>query len=195
MANFDISKDNFVRVLILNKVTNLVRSSFATPQDQQDLIQDFYLRCIESLKHYDANMGHHYPFLVVVVNRHSSNIVRAKLIADRRTGRIKHLSELVSLAEGEPNDLAAMVEQGDQDRRLGAEHRLSEQELSDLAMDLKEAVSSLPPHLQELLQQLQTESLADVVRKSKPPQSTTYSRMHRIVRTFQEGSLKNYLEK
>lgn len=195
MAKFDISKDSFVRVLILNKVAKLVRSSLVMPQDQQDLIQDFYLRCIESLKHYDANMGHYYPFLVVVVNRHSSNIVRAKLNTDRRVGRIKHLSELVSLVEGEPNELAALLDQDDLDRRLGTEHRLSEHELSDLAMDLKQAKSELPPHLQELLQQLETELLAEVVRRSKPPQSTTYSRMHRIVRSFQEGSLKDYLEK
>lgn len=195
MTQINISNDRFVRVLILNKVTRLIRSELFLEQDREDLIQDFYMRCIESLKHYDTERGHHYPFLVVVVNHYHSNLVRTKLAARRTLGRVKSLAELVHLADGDLSELADFLSQEDQDRRSGTEHRLSEEERFDLAMDVEHLTSKLPEHLVELLRQLEKESLASVVRESKMPQSTTYSRLYRIARTFQAGGLKNYLEK
>jgi DNA-directed RNA polymerase specialized sigma24 family protein len=82
----------------------------------------------------------------------------------------------------------------DQDRRLGRERRLGEQELNDLRMDLAAFMSKLPDKFQDLLRRRQTQSITEISRDIGIPRTTLNDWMLQIRKLFEEAGFERYLE-
>ena len=68
--SINLGDDNFVRSVIHRQVGKLIAKSDFTQQDRNDLVQEVYVRATKSLRLYDPSVGHLYPYVCTVVQRH-----------------------------------------------------------------------------------------------------------------------------
>jgi DNA-directed RNA polymerase specialized sigma24 family protein len=82
----------------------------------------------------------------------------------------------------------------DQDRRLGRERRLGEEDLNDLRMDLATFMSKLPEKFQDILRRRQTHSITEISRDLGIPRTTLNDWMLQIRKLFEEAGFDRYLD-
>ena len=192
--SINLGDDNFVRRVIHRQVGQLIAKSDFTQQDRNDLVQEVYVRATKSLRLFDPSVGHLYPYVCTVVQRHLANVVRDRSVAKRSTARRVSLSTTVRGDDGGQIELSQTLHDQDQDRRLGRARRLGEEELSDLRMDLASFMSTLPEKFQDVLRRRQTHSITEISRDLGIPRSTLNDWMLRIRQLFEEAGFDRYLE-
>jgi RNA polymerase sigma factor (sigma-70 family) len=192
--SINLADDNFVRSVINRHVGKLIAKSDFTHQDRSDLVQEVFVRATKSLRLYDPSVGHLYPYVCTVVQRHLANVVRDRSVVKRKTtGRVS-LSKTVRGDDGGQVEMSQALHDQDQDRRLGRERRLGEQELNDLRMDLAAFMSKLPDKFQDLLRRRQTQSITEISRDIGIPRTTLNDWMLQIRKLFEEAGFERYLE-
>jgi RNA polymerase sigma factor (sigma-70 family) len=192
--SINLADDNFVRSVINRHVGKLIAKSDFTQQDRSDLVQEVFVRATKSLRLYDPSVGHLYPYVCTVVQRHLANVVRDRSVVKRKTtGRVS-LSKTVRGDDGGQVEMSQALHDQDQDRRLGRERRLGEQELNDLRMDLAAFMSKLPDKFQDLLRRRQTQSITEISRDIGIPRTTLNDWMLQIRKLFEEAGFERYLE-
>jgi RNA polymerase sigma factor (sigma-70 family) len=192
--SINLADDNFVRSVINRQVGKLIAKSDFTHQDRSDLVQEVFVRATKSLRLYDPSVGHLYPYVCTVVQRHLANVVRDRSVVKRKTtGRVS-LSKTVRGDDGGQVEMSQALHDQDQDRRLGRERRLGEQELNDLRMDLAAFMSKLPDKFQDLLLRRQTQSITEISRDIGIPRTTLNDWMLQIRKLFEEAGFERYLE-
>ncbi len=121
--SINLADDNFVRSVINRQVGKLIAKSDFTHQDRSDLVQEVYVRATKSLQLYDPSVGHLYPYVCTVVQRHLANVVRDRSVVKRATvGRVS-LSKTVRSDDGGQIEMSQTLHDKDQDRRLGRARR------------------------------------------------------------------------
>lgn len=190
----NLADDHFVRSVIHRKVGALIAHSDFTHQDRNDLVQEVYARATKSLRLYDPSVGHLYPYVCTVVQRHLANVVRDRSVAKRATAGRVSLSKTVRGDDGGQVEMSQTLHDGDQDRRLGRSRRLDEQELNDLRMDLATVISTLPAKFQDLLMRRQSQSITEISRDLGIPRTTLNDWMSQIRKHFAEAGFDRYLE-
>lgn len=192
--SINLADDNFIRSVINRQVGKLIAKSDFTQQDRSDLVQEVFVRATKSLRLYDPSIGHLYPYVCTVVQRHLANVVRDRSVVKRKTtGRVS-LSKTVRGDDGGQVEMSQALHDQDQDRRLGRERRLGEQDLNDLRMDLAAFMSKLPDKFQDLLRRRQTQSIAEISRDIGIPRTTLNDWMLQIRKLFEEAGFERYLE-
>ncbi len=192
--SIDLSDDSFVRSIIQRKVGRLIAKSDFTQQDRGDLVQEVYVRATSSLRLYDPSVGHLYPYVCTVVQRHLANVVRDRLVAKRSTtGRVS-LSKMIRDDQGGQVEMSQLLHEQDQDRRLARERQLNEQELNDLRMDLASFIESLPSKFQDVLRRRQTHSITEISRDLGVPRTTLNDWMLQIRKLFEDAGFDRYLQ-
>ncbi len=192
--SINLADDNFVRSVINRQVGKLIAKSDFTQQDRSDLVQEVFVRATKSLRLYDPSVGHLYPYVCTVVQRHLANVVRDRSVVKRKTtGRVS-LSKTVRGDDGGQVEMSQALHDQDQDRRLGRERRLGEQDLNDLRMDLAAFMSKLPDKFQDLLRRRQTQSITEISRDIGIPRTTLNDWMLQIRKLFEEAGFERYLE-
>ncbi len=192
--SIDLSDDSFVRSIIQRKVGRLIAKSDFTQQDRGDLVQEVYVRATKSLRLYDPTVGHLYPYVCTVVQRHLANVVRDRLVAKRSTAGRVSLSKMIRDDQGGQVEMSQLLHEQDQDRRLARERQLNEQELNDLRMDLASFIESLPSKFQDVLRRRQTHSITEISRDLGVPRTTLNDWMLQIRKLFEEAGFDRYLQ-
>ena len=190
----NLADDNFVRSVINRQVGKLIAKSDFTHQDRSDLVQEILVRATRSLKLYDPSVGHLYPYVCTVVQRHLANVVRDRLVVKRATAGRVSLSKTVRSDDGSQVEMAQTLNDKDQDRRLGRARRLGEEELNDLRMDLATFMSKLPDKFQDLLRRRQSQSITEISRDLGVPRTTLNDWMLQVRKLFEEAGFERYLE-
>jgi len=192
--SINLADDNFVRSVIHRQVGNLIAKSDFTQQDRNDLVQEVYVRATKSLRLYDPSVGHLYPYVCTVVQRHLANVIRDRSVVKRATvGRVS-LSKTVRGDDGSQVEMSQTLRDQDQDRRLGRARRLREEELNDLRMDLAAFMSKLPEKFQDVLRRRQSHSMTEISRDLGIPRTTLNDWMLQIRKLFEEAGFERYLE-
>lgn len=190
----NLADDHFIRSVIHRHVGKLIAKSDFTSQDRNDLVQEVYVRATNSMRLYDPKVGHLYPYVCTVVQRHIANVMRDRVVANRASGRRVSLSKAIRGEDGSSIEMSQTLHAADQDRRLGRARRLDEQELVELRLDLAELISTLPPKYQELLQLRQTLTITEISRELGVPRTTLNDWMLQIRKLFEEAGFERYLE-
>lgn len=192
--SFNLADDKFIRSVIHRQVGKLIAKSDFTQQDRCDLVQEVYFRTTKSMRHYDPSVGHLYPYVCTVVQRHIANVVRDRSVVKRKSvGRVS-LSKTIRGDDGGQVEMSQTLHDKDQDRRLGRERRLGEEELSDLRMDLVTVMSQLPEKFRDLLQRRQNHSITEISRDLGIPRTTLNDWMSQIRTLFEKAGFDRYLE-
>jgi DNA-directed RNA polymerase specialized sigma24 family protein len=146
------------------------------------------------LESFDPAVGHIRPFIVTVVQRHLGNVVRDRNVAKRATrGRVS-LSKTVRSEEDAHVEMSQVLHDKDQDRRLGRERRLSDEELNDLRLDLAAFMKTLPERFQDLLRRRQTQTISEISRDLGVPRTTVNDWMRKIQSLFEDAGFDRYLD-
>ena len=186
--------DRFIRSTIRRKIRQIIGSSSFDCQDSEDLEQEIYIRVAKSVEQFDEKVGHLYPFVCTLVQRHLSNLVRNKGRSKRGPSRIGSLSLMVNLPDGGSTELSQLIGEDDRNRRLGRESRLSEQDLTELRLDLAQEIAKLPEQWRHLLERRQTQSMSEIARDLNVPRTTLNDWMRHIRSRFEAVGLDKYLE-
>jgi RNA polymerase sigma factor (sigma-70 family) len=192
--SINLADDNFVRSVINRQVRKLIAKTDFTYQDRSDLVQEVYVRATKSLQLYDPSVGHLYPYVCTVVQRHLANVIRDRSVVKRTASCRVSLSTTVRGGDGTQVELSQTLHDKDQDRRLGRERRLCEEELNDLRMDLATFMTKLPEKFQDVLRRRQTHSMTEISRDLGIPRTTLNDWMLQIRNLFEEAGFERYLE-
>ncbi len=186
--------DRFIRSIIQRKIRQTIGTSSFVNHDREDLEQEIYIRVAKSVEQFDEKVGHLYPFICTIVQRHLANLVRNKGRSKRGPSRIGSLSLMVTLPDGGSTELSQLIGEDDRNRRLGRESRLSEQDLTDLQIDLAQEIAKLPEQWRHLLERRQTQSMSEIARDLGVPRTTLNDWMRHIRSRFEAVGLDKYLE-
>lgn len=190
----NLGDDKFVRRVILRQVRKVIATTNLTNEDRDDLVQEAYAQVTKSLESFDPAVGHIRPFIVTVVQRHLGNVVRDRNVAKRATRGRLSLSKTVRSEEDSHVEMSQVLHDKDQDRRLGRERRLSEEDLNDLRLDLAAFMKTLPERFQDLLRRRQTQTISEISRDLGVPRTTVNEWMRKIQSLFEEAGFDRYLD-
>jgi RNA polymerase sigma-70 factor (ECF subfamily) len=177
--------------LIRSKIRRLIGKAGFRQQDRPDLEQEVWTRLWPRLRAYDRRRGHPHGFLATVIERILANLLRDRLAAKRDVRRISSLQQKVRTVDGQA-ELGHTISQEERDARQGRSSR-SETEQVELTLDVAEVMAWLPKDKQELMEQLQHSSLAEIARRNKVPRSTLQSQIRKLRQLFEHAGLRNYL--
>lgn len=192
-AKFDPSDDPFTRGIIRRKVKQLIGRAGFTQQDREDLEQDLFVRVLQSLPKFNPDQAHRNKFITTVVERYVANILRNKQAEKRDHRRISSLNVMIEITEEGPTELAQTIGDRELDARLGR-HRRAEEELTQLAFDLADVMSTLPETWRTLLELRKSRTMQEVADEMGVPRTTLNDWMRRIRRRFENAGMQDYLE-
>lgn len=190
----NLNEDRFIRTIIHRKVARTIETAGLDANEHDDLVQEVFARATKSLSLFDPEVGHLYPYVCTVVQRHLANVVRDRSVRKRRPRRLQSLSKVIHHKDGQSTELNQLIGTSDSDRRLGRERRPSEEQLNDLRMDLEVLISTLSPKLQDLLHRRKTQSMSEIARDTGIPRTTLNDWMLQIRSQFEAAGLATYLQ-
>jgi RNA polymerase sigma-70 factor (ECF subfamily) len=177
--------------LIRVKILRLIGKAGFRQQDRPDLEQEIWTRLWPRLRAYDRRRGQPHGFLGTVIDRILINLLRDRLAAKRDVRQVISLHQSARTEEGQA-ELGQTISQEEGDARQGRSAR-SETETSALVQDVAEVLARLPEDQQQLAQQLQHHSLAEIARQRGVPRSTLQSQIRKLRAVFDRAGLREYL--
>jgi RNA polymerase sigma-70 factor (ECF subfamily) len=192
-AKFNPSEDRFTRGIIRRKVKQLIGVAGFTKQNREDLEQELFARVVQSLPKFDPDQAHRNKFVTTVVERYVANILRNKRAAKRDDQGVTSLNVMIEITEEGPTELAQTIGEREMDSRLGRDRR-SEEELTQLALDLADVIATLPESWQTLLELRKTQTMQEVADEMGVPRTTLNGWMRRIRQRFEKTGMQDYLE-
>lgn len=192
-AKFDPSEDRFIRGIIKKKVGQLIGQAGFTPQDREALEQELFIRVLQSMARFNPDVGHRNKYVTAVVERYVATVLRDKRAVKRDHRRITSLNLTVDIVEEGPTELSQTIGERELDARLCRERRTNE-ELSELSMDLAAIIQTLPPLWQKLLELRMSMTIVEISKELGIPRTTLNEWMKRIRVRFEEAGLRDYLE-
>ncbi len=195
LTSFDPSVDSFTTALVNRKVNQFIDRLGFQHQDRNDLKQELFARVIKSLESFDAGVGHFYPFITAVVNRHISSMLRNRKAAKRSSGTLASLNINVKSDDAGSTELLQTISNREVDRRLGRERTLSEEQLNDLKSDMGNVIARLPKQLQKFLELRKTLSLNEIASHLDMSRTTLVNWTEEIRSHFEAAGLEKYFHK
>jgi RNA polymerase sigma factor (sigma-70 family) len=161
-------------------------------QDRQDVEQEVALQVLGALQLFEPARGHRNSFVSAVAERALISILRRTRAAKRDYRRVCSLSVTVHIWGEGPVELAQTISEHEVENRTGADQR-SQQELTELAMDVAEVIASLPELWRELAERRKSQTMAEIAEAMNIPRTTLNERIADLRQVFQQAGLREYL--
>jgi RNA polymerase sigma factor (sigma-70 family) len=161
-------------------------------QDRQDVEQEVALQVLGALQLFEEERGHRNSFVSAVAERALISILRRKRAAKRDYRRVCSLSVTVNIREEGPVELAQTISDHEVENRTGSAKR-SQQELTELAMDMAEVIGSLPEPWRELAERRKCQTMREIAQAMDVPRTTLNERIAELRQVFQQAGLREYL--
>lgn len=191
--DFSDKIDRFTRGIVRRKVKQLIGRAGFTKQDREDLEQILLARVLKSLQRFNPDQAHRNRFITAVVERYVATILRDRQATKRDSQGIASLNVIIEIAEEGPTELAQTIGERELDARLGRRRR-SDDELSQLAIDMADVIATLPEAWRTLLELRKSRTMPEIAREMGVPRTTLNDWMRCIRQRFEEAGLRNYLE-
>lgn len=157
--------DADIQRLILRKAHQLCRRAGFRRGDLDDLVQDLTLRLLERLDAFDPERGSFYCFALVVLDRVAATAATSRAASCRDASTTLSLESPDPRAERDATPLGQSVLSTDRENRLGRYSR-SDQELRELAIDVRGVLDGLPVELRDVAEGLVRHSRGDLARRA-----------------------------
>jgi RNA polymerase sigma factor (sigma-70 family) len=164
--------DDRIAQRIRQKARRIVDRAGLLKQDREDVERDLIARLLRRLTTHDPLRSDLHGYAFTLLEGLATNLLRDLCAAKRDQRHMRRLSE----ADAGPPDEKHCQEQ------------------TELALDLADVLRSLPDELRELAERLETESLAEIARRTNVPYSTLrYRLVHQLRKACEKAGLKEYL--
>jgi RNA polymerase sigma factor (sigma-70 family) len=186
--------DEFTSRFIRSKVRQLIGRARFQEADRHDLLQEFALNLLQRRKHFNPDTATWQAFVVVICEN-----CYATILEHRRAEMRSHEREAGSLnrpitdAEGNRAEFSSAIPDSQQARRTG-QYRRSHEEVWDLAHDLADVVSQMPPTMRKVVELVMRSSKAAAARELGISQGALYEILGRILTRFEKAGLRDYLK-
>lgn len=186
--------DEFTAKFIRSKVRQLIGRAGFKEADRQDLTADFVLDLLQRRKSFDPNTATWQAFVIVVCENRL-----VTLLEHRRAEMRSHKREAGSLnrpikdGEGKETPLGATLDDSQRAKHT-AQDRRSDEESWELAHDIEQVLSTLPPQLRQLAEALMTDSKSAAKRHLGVSQGALYELLGRMRARFEKAGLRGYMK-
>jgi RNA polymerase sigma factor (sigma-70 family) len=194
-TGFDLWTDPQANSIVGYKALQMSRKPGFNAEDRQDFKQELMNKVDQGLKSYDPQRSSLYPYVRAIVNHQACNIIRKRLARKRNAGNVASLNVNIEVKNVGFVEMAQTIGNSELDRRLRRERRLSEEDLSDLKMDLEAFMSKLDPQWKEFLRRRATQTTTEISNDMGIARSTLDGWAEQIKNLLVEAGFKNYLEK
>jgi DNA-directed RNA polymerase specialized sigma24 family protein len=159
--------------------------------DYKDLVQELTLEWLRYRPSFDAARAQLSTYATRVVENRIAWLIRHRRAAKRGADRpVTSLSRLVK----DPVD--GWVQEGSlvsEDNLPGGAGSAGREVQRDLRLDVAAVLASLPEHLRDLCEHLQTMTIAEYVRHAGIPRSTVYEAIGELRRRFAAAGFAEFL--
>lgn len=169
--------------LIDRKVNALARTWGVSASQVDDIRQDIYLDLLERLPQHDPEKSPVALFISACVHRKIYNVIRHELA--QRNGPVR---DSIERMEDEMATTGARIEISAADAAGEREDRLR-----DLRIDLAAATKSLTDEEKELMQDLMSESIAIIARRTGRTRKMIYRIITNLRQKFAKHGLERYI--
>ncbi len=189
-AEFENFDDTLIQ-MIRHRARELAKRYRFRSSDRQDLAQELTLHVLKIWRKFGHQVKDRDAFLSKVLSRHAITLVRRYKAKKRNDQAVVSLSDLVE-NEGEEAELGDTLLEEVHDFRLGSKQRPGLEQQA-LVADVATVLAKLPPHLRDLCQRLQKQTVAEIARDTGVPPTTLHDHIQRLREIFTEAGLQNYL--
>jgi RNA polymerase sigma-70 factor (ECF subfamily) len=174
-----ILTDPLTTTLIDRKVASLHRTWGLSQTDADDVRQEIYLDLLERLPKHNPTKAPIALFVSACIHRKIYNLVRGMLAQRRSPVRdsVDRMDEAMTTT-GTPVDTSAAEHAGDRERVL-----------RDLRLDLAAATRDLTDEERDLLQDLMSESVSDIARRTGRTRKMVYRVFRSLRQKLADGGL------
>ena len=185
--------DAYAAKIIRHKARQLVGQFGFTEADREDLEQELVLDLLRRLPKYDPSRAQRNTFIARVVENKVATIIEARKAAmrDYRLCRCS-LNDRLEDQDGRSTERIETINQDDYFVLTGKPSRPVD-ELLDLSIDLRAAVSLLPPNLCELYRRLCDQTVTEISRDLGIPRGTIYDMIRKIRAILDDAGIRDYL--
>ena len=185
---YEISRRGFAGRLILRKAKQLATYPGFSRSDIDDIQQELRMQLFSSMSKFNAEKGNWRAFVKATVERNVATIIERQGAAKRGNGDTP--VSLSTKVEGEDGlvQLGSLVGRWNLEARTGG-HTQSHTDVIDTAMDNEHVLSTLPPDLRELCEQLKTMTITELARKLDMPRSTLRARLLAVREAMTQAGL------
>jgi RNA polymerase sigma-70 factor (ECF subfamily) len=141
--NYPHDLDPLIQQLIRHKARRLTGRARLSPEDVEELTQDFRVELLQKLPAFDPHKGSMGAFLKTLIDHFFANWLRHRFAAKRSPRRVVSLNMLVRNGEGLLIELGKTIAQGVHGKRHGRRVR-SDQEHADLRNDVEGSCTPWP---------------------------------------------------
>ena len=186
--------DAYAVKLVRMKSRQLCRQPGFSPDDQQDLEQELMIELAQRLPTHDPDRATHEAFITWVVLQKIADLIRSQRTNKRRIdGEAISLNDLVFTGEpGLSEERWATLDNEVFQEFTGSNHR-SDEELTDLDIDLERVIENLPKELRHLCELLAKYSVVETARKLGVARSSLYRSIHELQDILDRAGLRDYL--
>ncbi len=168
--------DDYALARIDYRVGRLVEAFHLNEDEADDLRQDMVVELLKAATRHDPDRSQRNTFINRTLDRYYLHVARA--LANRQKHESMHPMSISAMPNFSPTV---------NDPRQGER---SEQECVDLAIDLAEVVSKLPPELQRICEALRVYKPSEVARQLGVHRSTIYRAIDEIRKHFVAAGLE-----
>ena len=177
-----MSIDDYALRHIRHRARQLARTEGFTAQDIEDIQQDLIMDLLERLSKFDATKATCNMFVTSIIDRKVAAFIRDRNCKKRNPRREEcSLNECIDDGEG------GSIE------RIQTIAANSNQETTDLALDVEAVINRLSDDLRRLCELLKTNSITDTARAMGVPRTTLYTYIRQLRKVFKAAGLQNYL--
>jgi RNA polymerase sigma factor (sigma-70 family) len=184
--------DPLIQQLIRKKARRLTGRARLSPEDIEDLAQDFRAELLEKLSAYDPCKRPMPAFIRMLLSRFFAKWLRHRFADMRNPRRVVSLNMLVHNDEGLWIELGKTIAQGVHGRRHGLRLR-SDQEHADLRNDLDSVLQGLTHELRAVADQLMDKTVTAAARELGIPRTTLHERVRQLRQNCDRKRLRDFL--
>ena len=174
--------------IIGHRVRKLLGRAGLTKGDREDLEQQLMCDVLRRLRRFDPSRGAIGTFIARIVERHIAIILR-----DRRAPIRDYRRNGCSLNDDLTGEDGETVERADAiDAQVNRPGR-SEEDRSQLILDVHQVVDGLPEDLRTLCVRLKAQTVTEISLQTGTPRTTLYDAIRRIRGHFEAAGMDGYL--
>jgi RNA polymerase sigma-70 factor (ECF subfamily) len=191
LANYLLS-DETAR-LVRRKARRLISGSGLPLTEGEEVAQALRSNLVQASKQFDPAIGDWLAFAERSLQYAVKNFKRHRYADRRHPQKCISLQVLVKVQDDGVCELSQLITADDQDARTGG-RTIDLFEQADLKSDVAAFLSTLPPMLRDLADELTTATILDVSRQTGVPRSTLYDRARELRRLAENTGLARYLK-